>query len=125
MLALDAVQKAVFKQLKAVSCPIYDDVPKSAKFPYIRYDSENIESDKTKTTDGAIHTVYLNVFSQYRGYKEVKTIASEVISKLNEGLALAGNCTAHVINDPTVRFTDDTQSNVRQATIILIVHVTN
>ncbi len=81
--ALFAVQQAVLNVLAASSevqgvlgnpPRVYDHVPPGATFPYVAFGPLHVAPYDTKTEMGFEHIITLNVWSRYRGSKEVKDI---------------------------------------------------
>ena len=74
------IQSWLYQKLSAeVSTPVYDVVPDNAELPYIVIDStfckpDDFLSGRRKET----HFIYLSVWSNYEGQKEVKQIISDV-----------------------------------------------
>lgn len=89
--AADAsLQQAVFAKLTSdaglmaeVGERIYDFVPQTATFPYVRIgDGTSIDWD-TVTSNGQEHTVTVHTWSQYLGRKEVKEIMGLIYGVLH------------------------------------------
>lgn len=75
-----ALQSWLYQKLSAeVSTPVYDVVPDDATLPYIVIDStfckpDDFLSGRRKET----HFIYLSVWSNYAGQKEVKQIIEDI-----------------------------------------------
>ena len=81
-----AVQAALYARLSAeVSCPIFDAVPMGTAPPYLTIDSEMASNTSPISgRDRASRLLYLSVWSDYKGQREVKQIMSEVYAALNQ-----------------------------------------
>jgi hypothetical protein len=75
-------QKALYQALKKQGINVYDYVPFEAPLPYVRLDYSQVYNDGTKTTELFNIIQYINVFSEYKGQKEVK----EIIEKINTAI---------------------------------------
>jgi hypothetical protein len=74
-----AVQKAVFEALDAaLSCPVYDRVPQGAAYPYVTLSGQMATPDDPLNSRRDERFVYLNVWSQYAGQKEVLDIMATI-----------------------------------------------
>jgi hypothetical protein len=70
---------------------IYDHVPPGAVFPYIAFGPLHITPFDTKTEIGFEQIVTLNIWSRYRGGKEVKDILQASYDALHHAnLSLSG-----------------------------------
>jgi len=74
-----ALQTAVYSALDAaLTTPVYDHVPQGAAYPYVTIDqisgfgADYLSDRKTQKT------IYLSVWSTYRGQKEVQTIMGQI-----------------------------------------------
>lgn len=82
-----AVQKAIKDALaSALSgvAAVYDYVPQGAAYPYVTIDRMDAVTDDFLASRKDERFVYLNVWSQYRGQKEVLEILSEMESALHQ-----------------------------------------
>ncbi|MEL6375052.1 MAG: DUF3168 domain-containing protein [Pseudomonadota bacterium] len=116
-----AVQKAVHGALAGitapgreegapVACPTYDHQPENAPFPFIVLSGQNVVPDDTLDADGSIHTLYLSIWSQYRGQRQVLAIMASIADRLhNARLLLDVGCalSCRVRNRLTSREPDD------------------
>lgn len=80
-----ALQTALYQRLTStLSVPVYDSVPMDTPPPYVTLDSE-IAQDNTpvsgKTRERRL--LYLSVWSNYQGQKEVKAIMGEIKTALH------------------------------------------
>jgi len=92
-----AVQTAVYNALNGNSSltssvsGIYDFVPESTTFPYVKVGDQTIVDDGTKDKKGSDFTLIVHTFSRYRGSKEIKEIMSLVYDILHESsLTISG-----------------------------------
>lgn len=87
-----ALQGAVYQRLKAVlPCPVYDDVPDGAAFPYVVIGEVSAIDWSTKPLPGMDCTQTLHVWSAYRGFLEVKNLIDDIVRAIvNEPIELAG-----------------------------------
>jgi len=81
------LQKALFSRLKAIldgsGVGVYDHVPEDDQaMPYITIDHHERLRRDSYDAEGAQHSIWLTIWSDYRGMKEV----SEIIGKAAAGL---------------------------------------
>lgn len=80
-----ALQKAIYSALDgALSIPVYDAVPQSSDFPYVTIDSQvaaMMDSHSTRRDD---RFVYLTVWSEYGGQKQVLDTMAEIDTALHD-----------------------------------------
>lgn len=72
------LQEKLYALLSTLSYPVYDDVPKNAKCPYIKLGVNRGGDNSTKTNLAYKDYQYIDVFSEYRGKKEVMQIMKQV-----------------------------------------------
>ncbi|MDM7975238.1 MULTISPECIES: DUF3168 domain-containing protein [Thalassospira] len=78
MSSLD-LQKAIVTLLDGVlSCPVYDDVPDDAQYPYVVVDADLVSNSRALDQYRETVMVYLSIWSDYAGRKEVKQIADTI-----------------------------------------------
>ncbi|MBL4839394.1 MAG: DUF3168 domain-containing protein [Thalassospira sp.] len=78
MSSLD-LQKAIVSMLDGVlSCPVYDDVPDDAQYPYVAVDADLVSNSRALGQYRETVMVYLSIWSDYAGRKEVKQIADTI-----------------------------------------------
>ena len=92
-----AVQTSVYNALNGNSSltssvsGIYDFVPESTTFPYVKVGDQTMVDDGTKNKKGSDFTLMVHTFSRYRGSKEIKEIMSLVYDILHESsLTISG-----------------------------------
>ena len=92
-----AVQTAVYNELNGNSSltssvsGIFDFVPESTTFPYVKVGDQTMVDDGTKNKKGSDFTLIVHTFSRYRGSKEIKEIMSLVYDILHESsLTISG-----------------------------------
>lgn len=84
---------------------IFDNVPQDTAYPYVRIGLESTSDVGTKTLDGNIHRVDVEVWSQYRGQKEIKQIMERLYLLLNNttiGVTGANSVMSYVVNTATI-----------------------
>tara|TARA_Y100000114_G_C11758616_1_gene328263 strand:- start:1620 stop:2027 length:408 start_codon:yes stop_codon:yes gene_type:complete len=87
-----ALQQSIYSTLSSgnitdnsgSSVPIYDDVPELSPLPYVRIGEEQTSNAGTKTKDANEHILTLDIWSEYRGRKEIKQIMSQVYNLLHD-----------------------------------------
>jgi len=91
------LQKSIFNaldgdsNLQSLVTDVYDFVPESTAFPYVKIGEETSIDNGTKTLQGNEHTLVIHTFSRYRGSKEVKEIMSRIYALLHESsLSVSG-----------------------------------
>lgn len=100
-----AWQKALVTALDAaLSCPVYDDVPKGADMPYVVLDtiSTNSADALTNLRDEAM--AYLTVWTKYRGRKQAQDFANLIYDTLHRAklpLEAGRNVRCYVTNRTT------------------------
>lgn len=72
------LQEKLYALLSTLSYPVYDDVPKNAKCPYIKLGVNRGNDNSNKTNRAYEDYQYIDVFSEYRGKKEVMQIMKQV-----------------------------------------------
>ena len=80
-----SLQAALYARLTAeVSCPTYDAVPMDAAMPYVTIDSEMAtNASPVSGRKRASRLLYLSVWSQYRGQREIKQIMAQIEAALD------------------------------------------
>ena len=70
---------------------VYDFVPESTAFPYVKIGEQTMVDDGTKDKKGSDFTIEVHTFSRYRGSVEIKNIMSVVYDILHESsLSVSG-----------------------------------
>ena len=72
------LQEKLYALLSTLSYPVHDDVPKNAKCPYIKLGTNRGNDNSNKTNRAYKDYQYIDVFSEYRGKKEVMQIMKQV-----------------------------------------------
>jgi hypothetical protein len=92
-----ALQQTVFNALDQSSTlqnlvtDVYDFVPESTAFPYVKMGEQTMVDDGTKDKKGSDFTLEVHTFSRYRGSVEIKNIMSVVYDILHESsLSVSG-----------------------------------
>ena len=91
------LQKTIFdaldgdSTLQSLVTDVFDFVPESTAFPYVKVGEETAVDNGTKTLQGNEHTLVIHTFSRYRGSKETKEIMSRIYALLHESdLTISG-----------------------------------
>ena len=63
---------------------IFDNVPQATTYPYVVIGNESAINRGTKTLDGNDYTMDIDVWSQYRGKKEIKEIMERIYNLLHD-----------------------------------------
>tara|TARA_R110000796_G_scaffold149072_2_gene265946 strand:+ start:1236 stop:1640 length:405 start_codon:yes stop_codon:yes gene_type:complete len=92
------LQKIIFSTLSGDSnltstlgAAVYDYVPDSSAFPYVKLGEETALDNGTKSLQGNEHTLVIHSFSRYRGSKQIKEIMSRIYALLHESsLSVSG-----------------------------------
>ncbi|WP_281211517.1 DUF3168 domain-containing protein [Pseudomonas fulva] len=97
-----ALQVALRARLVAgLPCPVHDGVPDNSPFPYVTLDSAVSDAADFLASRKDQRFLYLSVWSQYQGQKEVHEIMSKIDALLhNQPLTLT---TGHVIGMQVTR----------------------
>ena len=92
-----ALQQTVFNALEQSSTlqnlvtDVYDFVPESTAFPYVKIGEQTMVDNGTKDKKGSDFTIVVHTFSRYRGSVEIKNIMSVVYDILHESsLSVSG-----------------------------------
>jgi len=92
-----ALQQTVFNALDQSSTlqnlvtDVYDFVPESTAFPYVKVGEQTMVDNGTKDKKGSDFTIEVHTFSRYRGSVEIKNIMSVVYDILHESsLSVSG-----------------------------------
>jgi len=107
---MQALKAALYVALdSALSVPVYDHVPQGSEYPYVSIDtlSANNAEFLNSRKDGV--SVYLSVWSTYRGQTEVLGIMQDIDDALhNNRLALASGrlASCRVVSKDTNREPD-------------------
>ena len=79
-----SLQQALYQALSAaLPCPVYDAVPQGAAYPYVTIDREVRRNADFLNSRLDERFVYLNVWSDYPGQKEVKEIIAAIDAALH------------------------------------------
>jgi hypothetical protein len=81
--------------------PVFSDIPDGQIFPYIRVgDKAGNDSHRTKTHDGKSIMYTINAFSQYKGTKEINSIAEQIETAIRSSyLNLSGSGYNHSVTN--------------------------
>jgi hypothetical protein len=72
------VQEKLYGVLNDLGIPVYDFVPTNSEFPYVRIDSCYFMDNSTKAEEGITLIQYVQVFSDYRGKKEIRDLVAQM-----------------------------------------------
>lgn len=80
-----AILKALYTRLTSALSPIkaYDSVPQGAAYPYVVIESAFAANADFLTARKDDYFIYLSIWSQYRGQKEVADIISAIDANLH------------------------------------------
>ena len=88
---------------------IFDNVPDDTSYPYIQIGLETVSNIGTKTVDGNVYNVDIDVWSQYRGQKEIKEIMEQIYVLCHDktiSVSGADSVMSYVTNVTTLREAD-------------------
>ena len=66
------------------SYDLYDEVPETAPMPYLRIGENSVESYDSCLCFSDFISIQIDAFSNYRGFKEIKELISDIKSVLSE-----------------------------------------
>lgn len=78
MINLLNVQTDVYNYLKSLGYTVTEEVKPETKCPYIRMSNTSVSTIGIKTNESYSMLLYIDIFSDYKGSKEVKEIAYTV-----------------------------------------------
>ncbi|MCY7520668.1 DUF3168 domain-containing protein [Paenibacillus larvae] len=94
---------------------IFDYVPEKTKMPYVTFPRIYSEQLETKTSDGEVVTLTIDVFSEAKGKKESINILKQIEASLTPELEVEG---AFLIDQAVVsREVEEIAESLYQATI--------
>ena len=91
-----ALQEAIYSALNVSSLNnlvtgVFDTVPDDTTLPVVIIGSQTTNDGATKDLDGRDYIFNVDIYSNYRGMKETKTIEKEVYSLLhNQSISVSG-----------------------------------
>lgn len=89
---------------------IFDSIaPQDTAYPYVIIGLETMRDVGTKTLDGNVYNVDIDVWSQYRGQKEIKEIMERIYNLLNNAtisVSGASSVMSYVVNAVTLTEVD-------------------
>jgi hypothetical protein len=89
---------------------IFDSIaPQDTAYPYVIIGLETMRDVGTKTLDGNVYNVDIDVWSQYRGQKEIKEIMERIYNLLNNatiGVSDSDSVMSYVVNAVTLTEVD-------------------
>ena len=114
---ISAVQEAVYTALSSIeNVRVYDSVPETAQRPYIRIGDDSFGSEETK--DGTVLFIdcEVSIYSDFKGYSEVKGLTDTVLSRLDGVDAVIDDTTVQFWSVLSINFSRD-DDNTRRASI--------
>lgn len=87
MIKLHDVYQEIFKRINALKSDklhVYDELIENPQWPFIRIDYSYNRDRSGKNYDGTTYFQYINVFSVYKGRKEVLEITDMINEALSE-----------------------------------------
>lgn len=126
MIDLIKVQKFIFDRISQLSYTIVDDfaIYEQAKTPYIQLSNLYIDNDNTKNTEGMVIQQYINVYSRYKGKKEILQIAQAISSVMN-GKAKIEEYSVYIEEDTkTIMLDFDNNGNIFYHSVMIFkIHI--
>lgn len=95
---------------------IYDEPPQSPDFPFVEIASGIDTEDDSTLSDGVEHVMTMNVWSEWRGQKEIKEVTQTIRDTLHHATTFVGNMNVLVWVD-NARYFDSPDGIGRQAVI--------
>ena len=80
-------------------------MPQDTSYPYLRIGTETTRDVGTQTLDGVVYNVDLDVWSQYRGQKEIKDVIEVLYSIFNNttiSVSGANSVMSYVVSTTTL-----------------------
>lgn len=88
------LQKAIVSALQGMTAPsksgagtiavgVHDDMPQDAPLPCVSLSGQAVADDDTLDGEQTRHTIYLTVWSDYRGQRQVLHIMGEIKARLH------------------------------------------
>lgn len=88
-----AIQKAIIGKLAGITAPgaqggmatvpIYDHQPENAAFPFVVISGQGVAPDDAYDALYSQHTIYLSIWSLYRGQRQALAIMSAIFDRLH------------------------------------------
>lgn len=82
MINILSIQGELYKILSSTGYNVFDDVPDDTTYPFISIGYSQTLDDSTKTNDGYEILQYIDIYSNYRGQKEIKEISQKVLQTI-------------------------------------------
>lgn len=107
-----AIQKAIYEALDAAldPVPVYDKVPQNSTYPYIVLNNMEVANADYLNARKSEVFMYISVWSQYRGQKEVIELSQTIEATLHRNLFTLDTgrmVQCHVQNRNTMREPDN------------------
>lgn len=78
------VQKAIYVALDtALSVPVFDHVPIGQSYPFVTIDAQDVHPNDYLVQQKSLRNIYLTVWSEKRGQKEVNSIMQDIYTALH------------------------------------------
>ena len=87
------LQKTIFSTLNSANLTdesgtaikgVFDDVPESTEYPYVRIGEDSVNNISTKGKDINEHSLSIDIWSQYRGMRDIKVIMAQIHNALDD-----------------------------------------
>lgn len=88
MIDLVDVYKMIWSNMSQLSCPLFDYVPYgSDNYPYAYIGGLYTREDNTKNTEGISCELYVNIYSAYKGRKEILELMNEIDGLMSKDMS--------------------------------------
>lgn len=119
-------QAKIYEAIKSLGYDVYDYVPLDAPLPFVRLDYSFTIDDGTKTTESFEVLQYINIFSDYKGQKQVREMAQkvyEVTRDIEELKVRLVSLDTRESRDKQEKVQGTTLGKIYQATLILKIKI--
>jgi len=129
--SLWALQVALYERLSSdaklneVITGVYDEVKKDAVFPYVTYDSPNVNPFDTKTSTGENITFVIHCWSRYSGNKEAMEILNLILQAISTPLELSGGFSMQKQGREQIQVITDADGTTRHGILRVRFYVNN
>lgn len=128
MVDLIKIQKLIFDKISQLSYSIVDDFAlyQETNTPYIQLSNLYIDNDNTKNTEGLEVEQYINVYSSYKGKKEILQIVQAISSVMNGNANITNENYSIYIEEDTKTIMLDFDENGNRfyhAVLIFRIHI--
>ena len=87
MIDIGKIYKEIWSNISSLSYNVVDYVPYDLPYPYIQLGGLYTNDDNTKNTEGLSCELYVNVYSAYKGRKEILEIINNVNEIMNQDMS--------------------------------------